>query len=38
MEAYLDETCRRDIRKLTPQEAEFNTYEKDLIIWLYQKK
>jgi len=31
---YLDETCRRDIRELTPQEAEANTYERDLIIWL----
>ena len=32
---YLDETCRRDIRELTDKEAEFNCYEKDLIIWLY---
>ena len=34
---YLDETCRRDIRELTDKEAEFNTYEKSLIIWLYNK-
>jgi len=32
---YLDETCRRTIRELTVEEAEFNTYEKDLIQWLY---
>ena len=32
---YLDETCRRTIRELTPQESEFNAYEKDLIKWLY---
>ena len=32
---YLDETCRRDIRKLTDEEAEFNTYEKSLIQKLY---
>ena len=30
-------TCDRHIRELTPEEAEFNTYEKDLIIWLYEK-
>ena len=34
---YLDESCRRHIKELTPQEAEFNTYEKDLIIWLYEQ-
>ena len=34
---YLDETCRRDIRELTDKEAEFNTYEKDLIIWLWKQ-
>jgi len=34
---YLDETCRRTIRELTPQEAEFNTYEKDLVIYLFEK-
>ena len=33
---YLDESCRRDIRELTPREAEFNCYEKDLIIWLWK--
>ena len=33
---YLDETCRRDIRELTDKEAEFNTYEKSLIIWLWK--
>ncbi|MCK4815436.1 hypothetical protein KA005_06675 [bacterium] len=32
---YLDETCRRTIRELTAQESKYNTYEKDLIIWLY---
>ena len=32
---YLDETCRRDIRELTDEEAEANAYEKDLIIWLW---
>ena len=35
---YLDETCRRDIRELTDEEAEFNTYEKDLINWLFNKQ
>ena len=35
---YLDETCRRTIRELTAQEAEFNTYEKNLIIWLWNLK
>ncbi len=35
---YLDETCRRTIRELTEQEAEFNTYEVDLIKWLYKNK
>ena len=34
---YLDETCRRTIRELTEQEAEFNTYEKDLVIYLFEK-
>ena len=34
---YLDETCRRHIRELTPQEAEFNAYEKDLVVWLWSK-
>lgn len=29
-------TCDRTIRELTPEEAEFNAYEKDLIIWLYE--
>jgi len=33
---YLDESCRRDIREMTPEEAEFNTYEVDLIKWLYE--
>ena len=32
---YLDETCRRDIRELTDKEAEFNTYEWQLIKKLY---
>ncbi len=35
---YLDETCRRTIRELTAEEAEFNCYEKDLIIWLFNKQ
>jgi len=35
---YLDESCRRHIRELTPREAEFNTYEKDLIIWLWKQQ
>ncbi|HDY89868.1 MAG TPA: hypothetical protein ENH82_17340 [bacterium] len=34
--AYLN-TTRRTIRELTDKEAEFNTYEKDLIIWLYEQ-
>ena len=34
---YLDESCRRDIREMTAEEAEFNTYEKELIKWLYGK-
>jgi len=34
---YLDETCRRTIRELTEVEAEFNAYEKQLIIWLFNK-
>ena len=33
---YLDESCRRDIREMTVEEAEFNTYEKSLIQWLYE--
>ena len=32
---YLDESCRRHIRELTPQEAEFNAYERDLIVKLW---
>ena len=32
---YLDETCRRDIREMTPEEAEFNSYEVELIKKLY---
>ncbi|GAI85467.1 unnamed protein product [marine sediment metagenome] len=35
---YLDETCRRIIRKMTPTEAEFNTFEYDLIVWLYENR
>ena len=35
---YLDETCRRDIRELTDEEAEFNTYEVDLIKYLWNTK
>ena len=35
--AYLN-TTSRDIRELTEEEAEFNTYEKDLIIWLFNQK
>ena len=34
---YLDETCRRTIREFTTQEAEFNTYEKQLILWLWKQ-
>jgi len=34
---YLDETCRRDIREMTQQEAQYNTYERDLIIWLWKE-
>ena len=26
------------IRELTDKEAEFNTYERDLIIWLFNKQ
>jgi len=32
---YLDETCRRTIRKMTEQESEFNNYEVELIKWLW---
>ena len=35
---YLDETCRRDIRELTDKEAEFNCYEKQLIILLWKQR
>jgi len=35
---YTDETCRRDIRELTDKEAEFNTYEVELIKWLFNKQ
>lgn len=35
---YLDETCRRDIRELTPEEAAWNAYEKDLLVWLFNKQ
>ena len=35
---YLDETCRRDIREMDAVESEFNTYEKDLIQWLYENR
>jgi hypothetical protein len=34
---YLDESCRRDIREMTIEEAEWNTYEKDLIKYLYNE-
>jgi len=34
---YLDETCRRDIREMTPEESEFNQYEVDLVHWLWNK-
>ena len=34
---YLDESCRRDIREMTPEESEFNSFEKDLIKKLYNE-
>ena len=34
---YLDETCRRDIRELTAVESEFNSYEVELIKYLYNE-
>ena len=34
---YLDETCRRDIREMTPEESEFNSYEYDLIKYLWDE-
>jgi hypothetical protein len=33
---YLDESCRRDIREMDAVESEFNTYEVELIKWLYE--
>lgn len=33
---YLDETCRRDIRELTPEESEFNM--KDAYTRNHQEK
>jgi hypothetical protein len=32
---YLDESCRRNIREMTEQEREFNSYEVDLIKYLW---
>jgi len=34
---YLDESCRRDIREMTPEEAEFNNYEVELIKYLWNE-
>jgi len=35
---YFDESARRDNVEMTEQEAEFNTYERDLIIYLFKTK
>jgi len=32
---YLDESCRRDIREMTPEESSANCYEVDLIKYLW---
>jgi len=35
---YLDKSCFRDIREMTEHEAEYNSYEKDLIQKLWDAK
>ena len=35
---YLDETCRRNIREMTPEESAYNAYERDLLLWLWDNK
>lgn len=35
---YLDETCRRTIREMTSEESAYNSYEHDLVWWLWENK